>query len=73
VRDVSIAAWRPARTLLALPAEQQVDGVISAVLGGDAAPETREAMLAVQSASGTVRHLGELVAVALGSSDFQRR
>jgi uncharacterized protein (DUF1800 family) len=73
VRDVSIAAWRPARTLLALPAEQQVDDVISAVLGGDAAPETREAMLAVQSPSGTVRHLGELVAVALGSSDFQRR
>ena len=73
VRDVSIAAWKPSRTLLALEAEQEVDGVISAVLGGDAAPETRQAMLAVQSPPGTARHLGELVAVAIGSSDFQRR
>ncbi|HXD47252.1 MAG TPA: DUF1800 domain-containing protein [Gemmatimonadaceae bacterium] len=73
VRDIRLSAWQPARALLALPPEQQVDGVISAVLGGDAAPETRRAMLAVQSPAKTPQHLGELLAVALGSSDFQRR
>ena len=73
VRDIRLAAWPPERALLALSAEQQVDGVIAALLGGDASPETRQAMLAVQSPPKTPQHLGELVAVALGSSDFQRR
>jgi len=73
VRDIRLSAWRPARGLLALPPEQQVDDVISALLGGDASPETRQAMLAVQSPAKTPEHLGELLAVAIGSSDFQRR
>jgi hypothetical protein len=56
-----------------MDADRQVDGVVDALLGGDASAETRRAMLSVQSSSGTPQHIGELVAIALGSSDFQRR
>ena len=73
VRDINVSAWQPAHALLALPAEQQIDGVIAALLAGDASLETRQAMLAVQSPPNTPQHLGELLAVALGSADFQRR
>ena len=73
LRGISLVKWAPAKTLVALSGPQQVDGVIDAVLGGDASPETRQAMLAVQSPPRTMAHLGELVAIAIGSSDFQRR
>jgi hypothetical protein len=56
-----------------MSADKQVDGVIDALLGGDASAETRSALLAVQSPAGTPQHLSDLVAIVLGSSDFQRR
>ncbi len=73
IRGVALGKWAPAKTLATLSGPQQVDGVIDAVLDGDASPETRQAMLAVQSPPHTMAHLGELVAIAIGSSDFQRR
>ncbi|MFI5229983.1 MAG: DUF1800 domain-containing protein [Gemmatimonadales bacterium] len=73
VREVRLAAWKPAAALPALSADQVVDAVIDALLSGDASFQTRQAMLAAASPVGTPRRVGELVAVALGSSDFQRR
>jgi hypothetical protein len=73
ISNISISAWAPGQRLSAMDADRQVDGVVEALLGGDASPETRRAMLSVQSSSGTPQHIGELVAIALGSSDFQRR
>ncbi|MBI2796606.1 MAG: DUF1800 domain-containing protein [Gemmatimonadetes bacterium] len=37
----SVAGWGPARTLARASREEQVEGVIAAILGGDVSPETR--------------------------------
>ena len=50
---------------------EQVDGVISMILSGIASPSTRNAMLA-STATGDAR-LREVVAIALGSPEFQHR
>jgi len=73
IPNVSVATWKPATPLLTMSADKQVDGVIDALLAGDASPETRDALLAVQSPPGTLQHIGDLVAIVIGSSDFQRR
>jgi Uncharacterized protein conserved in bacteria len=73
IPNIGMAMWKPAKTMVAMSPEQQVDGVIEALLAGDTSPETRDALLAVQSAPGTPQHIGDLVAIAIGSSDFQRR
>ncbi|MGE5100260.1 MAG: DUF1800 family protein, partial [Deltaproteobacteria bacterium] len=73
VPNITMAAWKPTNQLLALSGEKQADGVIDALLAGDASPETRDALLAVQSPPGTLQHVGELVAIVIGSSDYQRR
>jgi uncharacterized protein (DUF1800 family) len=70
---VTVAAWKPAQGLMALTHEQQVDAVVDALLSGDVSVETRRALLAIQSPPGTLQHVGELVAMAIASSDFQRR
>jgi uncharacterized protein (DUF1800 family) len=67
----SVAAWPGWSSLNALPLEQQVDGVVGMILGGVASPETRHAMLAT-TATGDAR-LREVVAIALGAPEFQRR
>ena len=45
VPGVSIAAWPPAATLRGATREQQADGVIRALLGGEASPETRSILV----------------------------
>lgn len=59
-----------------------VDRVADAILTGDASPETREVLSSVQPPPGPpgvsapsrrVAYVANLVAVAIGSSDFQRR
>ncbi|MEP6833472.1 MAG: DUF1800 domain-containing protein [Gemmatimonas sp.] len=60
--------------------EKQVDGVINALLGGHAEPETRKLMLATTAPDsippggtrGSAR-LRELIEIALNSPDFQKR
>ncbi|HVT39568.1 MAG TPA: DUF1800 domain-containing protein [Gemmatimonadaceae bacterium] len=76
VPGVTIAAWRPTPSLLAAPADLAVRGVIDELLEGRAAEETRRAMLKAMSAPdgrAPLVHLGQVVAVAIGSPEFQRR
>jgi hypothetical protein len=63
--------WPGWTGLAALTHAQQVDGVVSMILGGIASPATRSAMLA-STATGGAR-LREVVAIALGSPEFQHR
>jgi uncharacterized protein (DUF1800 family) len=45
VPGVSVATWSGAQSLQNLPLEQQVDGVVKALLGGEASPDTRSILL----------------------------
>ena len=71
IPGINLAAWKPRASLSAMTDAQQVDGVIDALLGGDASAEVRQALLGVQ-ATGPQR-ISELVSIVIGSSDFQRR
>ena len=73
VPSVKVAAWTPATRMLAMSGAEQVDAVIHGLLAGDASAETRSALLAVQGSPATLQHIADLVAIAIGSSDFQRR
>jgi uncharacterized protein (DUF1800 family) len=73
IANIAIPTWKPGQALLDAAPEKQVDGIIDALLSGDTSPETRSAMLAVQTPAGTPQRIGDLVAIAIGSSDFQRR
>jgi uncharacterized protein (DUF1800 family) len=73
LRTVSPQEWAPGKSLIAATPEKRVDGVIDAILNGAASPETRSAMLAVQPSPRATQSLGELIAIAIGSSDFQHR
>ncbi len=70
VPNVTLAKWNPAPALLPLSAGEEVDGVIAAVLSGDASRETRESLLGHRHAPRSLQHLGELVVMALGSPEF---
>ena len=63
--------WRGWKNLRGLSAEAQADAVIGAFLGGVASPATRAALLEA-TGSGEER-LAEILAVVLGSPEFQRR
>jgi uncharacterized protein (DUF1800 family) len=78
--------WPGADALVRANREQQVDGVIAALLGGRATPETRTVLLSgenplAREASSMdggrpvapLRGLAQTVALAIGSPDFQRR
>jgi len=73
IANIAISTWKPGQALLEATPEKQVDGIIDALLSGDTSPETRSAMLAVQTPAGTSQRIGDLVSIAIGSSDFQRR
>jgi uncharacterized protein (DUF1800 family) len=90
VPGVRLADWAPAKTLNALPRDQQVDGVIRTVLGGDASNDTRQVLLtgtnpflANRSAGDSLAAtlgpakpasgLAQIVGLALGAPEFQRR
>ena len=45
VPGASLTGWQQGSKLTASPREQQVDGVITALLGGDASPDTRSIMI----------------------------
>jgi len=90
VPGVKLADWPPARELARLPREQQVEGVIRELLGGDVSADTRQVLLsgtnpllARQGATDTTgmaarpvpsaRGLAQVVGLALGAPEFQRR
>ncbi len=73
----SSAAWR---ALADSSFQLQMDAVIRIVLGGSASPETRAALMKSQASNypngatqETRRVLKDLLAIALGSPEFQRR
>jgi len=80
---VRLATWPDAQRLRPLPLPQQVDGVIDALLGGSASPETREALSSGESPilaaapnrppAPQLTGLAAIVGLALGSPEFQRR
>jgi uncharacterized protein (DUF1800 family) len=59
-------------SLASLPLDQQPDRVVRLILGGVASPATRNAIRLAAQGTPDGR-LGDMVAVALGSPEFQRR
>jgi len=63
--------------LAAAPREQQVDAVVSALLGGSVSPDTRAILLSgdhpMLAGGATLRGFAQIVGLALGSPEFQRR
>jgi uncharacterized protein (DUF1800 family) len=81
VPGASIAEWTDGKELAALPRNAQVDGVIRAILGGEASPDTRKVLesgvnpMAGDSTANATRRGGleTMVGLALGAPEFQRR
>ncbi len=95
VPNVKLANWPAAKTLYALPREQQVDGVIRELLGGAASNDTRQVLLtgtnpflqaraaadtlsldddmAAQRTLPPAQGFAQIVGLALGAPEFQRR
>ncbi len=88
IPGVSPVNWKGAESLQNAPIEQQVDGVVGALLGGGVSPDTRAILitgknpfLASAAALDTTpemarpptRRLALIVGLAIGSPEFQRR
>lgn len=79
--DTAVESWAVWRSLALSPYSQQVQGVIDHVLGGNISPDTREILetgrnpLSPSDKSGTSVRPGlrDLLGLALGSPEFQRR
>jgi uncharacterized protein (DUF1800 family) len=77
--NVVMARWAANRQLAGASPEETVDAVIRATLAGDPSPATREVLLdiarppAAASPRQRLAYIANLVGVAIGSSDFQRR
>jgi len=61
----------PGRPFLYAPVDKQVDGAVQMLLGGIATPGTREVLLATSGEP--AQRLREILVLALGSPEFQRR
>jgi uncharacterized protein (DUF1800 family) len=87
MRFASAEQWPGWALLIAMPLDKQVDGVVDQVLGGNASPETREILFKGQNplvarpvadtsmarAAPVRPSLKDLLGIALGSPEFQRR
>jgi hypothetical protein len=83
VGGINLNRWSPSAQLARAPYAQQVDGVISTVFLGEASAETRRILLegknplvgdgGVQMAGGPLPNFAQLVGLALGAPEFQRR
>ncbi|MDQ2766725.1 MAG: DUF1800 domain-containing protein, partial [Gemmatimonadota bacterium] len=81
VPGASLAEWTDGKELASLSREAQVDGVIKAILGGEASPDTRKVLesgvnpMASDSTASATKHGGleTMVGLALGAPEFQRR
>jgi uncharacterized protein (DUF1800 family) len=81
VPGASPAEWTDGKALASLPRDAQVDGVIRAILGGEASPDTRKVlesgvnpMASDGTANATNRGgLETIIGLALGAPEFQRR
>jgi uncharacterized protein (DUF1800 family) len=86
VPGTSVERWPVAVQLASLPREVQVDGVIAALLGGDASPDTRRILMsgnhpflaAARADSSAMidaqpQGFAQIVGLAIGAPEFQRR
>jgi Protein of unknown function (DUF1800) len=86
IPGASVERWPVAVQLASLPRDAQVDGVITALLGGDASPDTRRILMsgnhpflaaarADSSAMTEAQPQGfaQIVGLAIGAPEFQRR
>jgi hypothetical protein len=79
VPGATLDRWPHAAALAAAPREAQVEGVVRTILGGEASPETwailrsGENPLARAGDPVAVEGLAQLVGLALGAPEFQRR
>ena len=80
VNGASLDRWPGSDSLRAAPREQQVDGVIASILGGEASSDTRAVLLSGQhplldrsAPRPSLDGLAQVVGLALGSPEFQRR
>jgi uncharacterized protein (DUF1800 family) len=81
VPGASPAEWTDGKALASLSHDAQVDGVIRAILGGEASPDTRKVLesgvnpMASDSTASATRRGGleTIVGLALGAPEFQRR
>jgi hypothetical protein len=86
VPGVALDRWSPALMLRREPYADQVEGVITALLAGEASPETRAILLggrnplvdgaatmSVVAGQPSPVPLAQLVGLALGTPEFQRR
>ncbi len=81
VPGASPAEWADGEALAALPRNAQVDGVVRAILGGEASPDTRRVLesgvnpMANDSAANATPRGGleTMIGLALGAPEFQRR
>ncbi|HKS06232.1 MAG TPA: DUF1800 domain-containing protein [Gemmatimonadaceae bacterium] len=67
-----VSLWRGWMPLSGLAPEQQADGVVQYLLGGTVYPATLKTLRAAEGENGRDR-LREMIAIALGSPEFQRR
>ena len=76
VPNIKLAMWPATARLTALPREAQVDGVIEELLGS-VSEETRRILLSGENPAAAkgpqLKGLPEIVGLALGSPEFQRR
>jgi uncharacterized protein (DUF1800 family) len=81
VPGASVAEWTDGKELVSLSRDAQVDGVIKAILGGEASPDTRKVLesgvnpMASDSTTQATKRGGleTMVGLALGAPEFQRR
>jgi uncharacterized protein (DUF1800 family) len=79
VPGASLEHWPLAAQLESAPREAQVDGVVTALLDGDASPDTHKILLngtnpmMTQAAESSPAGLAQIVGLALGAPEFQRR
>jgi hypothetical protein len=76
VPNVKLGMWPATSRLMALPREAQVEGVIEELLGS-VSPETRRILMSgenpIAAKGPQLKGLPEIVGLALGSPEFQRR
>jgi uncharacterized protein (DUF1800 family) len=78
IPGASIAQWSEAGKLRSASRAQQADAVVSAFLGGHASPDTREILLSgenplAKNLGGGLDGLAQVVGLAIGAPEFQRR
>jgi uncharacterized protein (DUF1800 family) len=74
-----LGTWPVAQRLRGAPREQQVDGVVAALLGGTVSPDTRAVLVSGENPllpadqRPTLGAFAQIVGLALGAPEFQRR